>query len=171
MSETFNTVSQKHFHKLKMSETEKLNAFFLDKYLGTDWKFSWKVKRDNCGSCYHYQKLITLNPQFVLGSSTEVVFRTVLHEIAHGICGPYEGHSSKWLSTFKKLLTENGFSDNDPLYISAGQFNDEAILKLRFNYSCPKCGYVVYTNRKKSYEPCCLKCKDLVYLVYKRTEY
>jgi hypothetical protein len=33
--------------------------------------------------------------------------QTVLHEIAHALCGPKEGHGKKWLATAKRIGYRN----------------------------------------------------------------
>jgi RimJ/RimL family protein N-acetyltransferase len=85
-----------------LAETEMLER--LD---DREWSFGFDSGRRRAGMCSYNDKKITVSKYLVLVHSVDDVMQTVLHEIAHALCGPKEGHSKKWLATAKKLGYRN----------------------------------------------------------------
>lgn len=71
------------------------------------WSFGFDSGRRRAGLCSYTDKKITVSKYLSLVHSIDDVRQTVLHEIAHAICGPKEGHSKKWLATAKSIGYRN----------------------------------------------------------------
>jgi len=71
------------------------------------WSFGFDNGRRRAGLCSYTDKKITVSKYLSLVHSIDDVRQTVLHEIAHAICGPKEGHSKKWLATAKNIGYRN----------------------------------------------------------------
>ena len=71
------------------------------------WSFGFDNGRRRAGLCSYTDKKITVSKYLSLVHSIDDVRQTVLHEIAHAICGPKEGHSKKWLATAKSIGYRN----------------------------------------------------------------
>ena len=72
-----------------------------------EWSFGFDNGRRRAGLCSYTDKKITVSKYLSLVHSIDDVRQTVLHEIAHALCGPKEGHSKKWLATAKKIGYRN----------------------------------------------------------------
>lgn len=72
-----------------------------------DWSFGFDNGRRRAGLCSYTDKKITVSKYLSLVHSIDDVRQTMLHEIAHALCGPKEGHSKKWLATAKKIGYRN----------------------------------------------------------------
>src|SRR3990172_2843586 len=79
----------------------------------TLWDAGWRsnfVNRqaDNwIARCYHDVKRIAFNTFYLMQSDEAKLQETILHEIAHAICGPGIGHTSKWVEKAKELGLSN----------------------------------------------------------------
>ena len=85
-----------------LAETE-----MLEKLEDREWSFGFDSGRRRAGMCSYTDKKITVSKYLALVHSIDDVMQTVLHEIAHALCGPKEGHSKKWLATAKKIGYRN----------------------------------------------------------------
>lgn len=67
------------------------------------WTFRWDHARRRAGACHHDKHQISLSvPLTTLGSLADAE-QTMLHEIAHALCGKKEGHSRTWLATARSI--------------------------------------------------------------------
>jgi predicted SprT family Zn-dependent metalloprotease len=71
------------------------------------WSFGFDAGRRRAGLCSYTDKKITVSKYLSLVHSIDDVRQTVLHEIAHAMTGPKEGHGKKWLATAKKIGYRN----------------------------------------------------------------
>ena len=60
------------------------------------WTFQFDRAKRRAGSCSHRRQTITLSPHYVLNNSDEDIKDTILHEIAHALAGPRQGHNKVW---------------------------------------------------------------------------
>jgi predicted SprT family Zn-dependent metalloprotease len=60
------------------------------------WSFAFDTAVKRFGCCQWSRNRITLSKQLVLVNTTERVKNTLLHEIAHALAGPYQGHNHVW---------------------------------------------------------------------------
>lgn len=72
-----------------------------------DWSFGFDSGRRRAGLCSYTDKKITVSKYLSLVHSIDDVKQTILHEIAHAMSGPKEGHGKKWLATAKKIGYRN----------------------------------------------------------------
>jgi len=72
-----------------------------------EWSFGFDNGRRRAGLCSYTDKKITVSKYLSLVHSVDDVRQTILHEIAHALCGPKEGHSKKWLATAKRIGYRN----------------------------------------------------------------
>ena len=85
-----------------LAETE-----MLEKLEDREWSFGFDSGRRRAGLCSYNDKKITVSKYLALVHSVDDVMQTVLHEIAHALCGPKEGHGKKWLATAKRIGYRN----------------------------------------------------------------
>jgi len=72
-----------------------------------EWSFGFDNGRRRAGLCSYTDKKITVSRYLSLVHSIDDVRQTLLHEIAHALCGPKEGHGKKWLAAAKKIGYRN----------------------------------------------------------------
>lgn len=60
------------------------------------WVFQWDRAKRRAGCCKHRQSMITLSYYYVGRNNEDDVKDTVLHEIAHALVGPKNGHNDIW---------------------------------------------------------------------------
>lgn len=59
------------------------------------------------GVCKHDEKAIFISLVGMQYSTPEAIRDTVIHEVAHAVVGPGNGHNAKWVRAAKKLGLEN----------------------------------------------------------------
>jgi len=72
-----------------------------------DWTFGFDNGRRRAGLCSYTDKKITISKYLSLVHSIDDVKQTIIHEIAHALSGPKEGHGKKWLATAKRIGYRN----------------------------------------------------------------
>jgi predicted SprT family Zn-dependent metalloprotease len=60
------------------------------------WTFDFDLPCKRFGMCNYRRKRITLSKLLVCLNDEPEVTETILHEIAHAICGPHHGHNNYW---------------------------------------------------------------------------
>ena len=60
------------------------------------WQVRFDHARARCGSCNFDRQEITLSKHFVALNDAQELRLTVLHEIAHALVGPANGHNQRW---------------------------------------------------------------------------
>jgi predicted SprT family Zn-dependent metalloprotease len=60
------------------------------------WRFRYDESRRYFGRCWHGKKEISLSKRLVLMNDWAHTKETILHEIAHALCGPGENHGPGW---------------------------------------------------------------------------
>jgi len=69
----------------------------------TDWRFRLDHARQRLGACHFASREITLSKHYVRQNDLTDIHSTVLHEIAHALCGPGVGHGHKWKITAQNI--------------------------------------------------------------------
>ena len=67
------------------------------------WTFRWDHARRRAGACHHDTHEISLSRHITSLGSIDDAEQTLLHEIAHALCGKKHNHSQKWLDTARSL--------------------------------------------------------------------
>ena len=93
-----NKVSNKNFEKYKFEFRDffenanlKLTHFNLN-----DWKITFDYAKKRAGACIYSTKELSFSVYFLRNSSDFDKKDTLLHEIAHAIVGPNQGHNNTW---------------------------------------------------------------------------
>ena len=69
----------------------------------TGWRFRLDHARQRCGACHFNSREITLSRHYVADNDLTDIRATILHEIAHALCGPGVGHGEKWRCTALRI--------------------------------------------------------------------
>lgn len=78
----------------------------IDAHLGhlpTPWHFRWDNARRRAGACHHDRSQISMSRYITEMSTLDDAEQTLLHEIAHALCGKRENHGPRWLATARSL--------------------------------------------------------------------
>lgn len=102
------------------------------------WTFKFDNARSRFGCCKHGIKTITLSRYLVELNDQRRVLNTILHEIAHALVGPKNGHNKVW----KRKAIEIGCT-GERCYTSKDTVSPPKAFKL----TCPACGKVSFQNR------------------------
>lgn len=140
-------------------------ALDLMKQHGLEYRFRFEF--DNAkrrfGSCRFNPRFITLSKHLVQLNNYKVVRNVILHEIAHALVGPNNGHNWVW----RQKAIEIG-CDGERCY-DAEKVNP-VIGKLVAK--CPNCNHIYYKHRTPKGERACGKCRHLPFkerlLVFER---
>ena len=77
-------------------EIEQLAKELLYTHCLEYWAVRFGNARVDLGSCDHRTQTITISRHHIKQHSPEQVRDTILHEIAHAMCRPGEGHGENW---------------------------------------------------------------------------
>ena len=80
---------------------QKMRKFYLN-----DWTIQFDNAQRRAGACFFDKKVLSFSTKFLRNANNEDIIDTVLHEIAHAIVGPGQGHNLIW----KKKAIEIGCS-------------------------------------------------------------
>ena len=117
----------------------------------TDWRFRFDHARQRLGACHFASREITLSNHYVTQNDLADIRNTVLHEIAHALCGPGVGHSGQWKATARRIgastdVTHDTASMPEPKWLleclncnSIVAQRHRRVLKLE-TARCRKCG-------------------------------
>ena len=112
----------------------------------------WSVRLDHarqrCGACHFARREITLSTHFVKMNGSAEVHATVLHEIAHALCGPNEGHGPVWRSVAARI--------GAPVQAT----NDSALMpEPRWHLLCLNCQSVVAKRHRRKLDLSRTRCR------------
>lgn len=72
-----------------------------------NWTVSFGSAYNRLGSCSHHKKTIRFSMRFAEALPWEETYDTILHEIAHAIVGPGQGHNYVWRNAARELGLSN----------------------------------------------------------------
>jgi ribosomal protein S27AE len=129
------------------------------------WHFEFDNAKSRFGICRHSLRRIGLSRNLVLLNTKKRVTNTILHEIAHALVGPGNGHNWVW----RQKAIEIGCNGKRCYAIE-----DTKIVKRTLIATCPNCGKEYgrfrITNKKYSCSTCSGgKFNDVYLLVYERS--
>lgn len=115
--------------------------------LGWKFGFDWAKKRFGC--CNFTERKITISRKLTELNDEKAVRDTILHEIAHALCGRKIGHGKEW----KKMCAEIGGRPERCFQ------NDVKVPKGKWTAKCPAClkEWQVARKRKGACKDCCKK--------------
>ena len=87
-------------------EIEQLAKELLYTHCLEYWAVRFGNARVDLGSCDHRTQTITISRHHIKQHSPEQVRDTILHEIAHAMCRPGEGHGENWKAICRRHRSE-----------------------------------------------------------------
>ena len=82
--------------QVSLIEIENEANKLLRKYELINWQFAFDLAENRSGVCYYDRKLIRLSVTYCIKATKQEITNTLLHEIAHALAGPQNGHNRKW---------------------------------------------------------------------------
>lgn len=131
---------------MNLVDAEILAKSLIEKHLPkiffSQWTFIFDRAKKRFGQCNYQKKQISLSKYLVELNSEQEVRDTILHEIAHALCGYSAGHGKKWQECVIKLGGKpdrcySGKTVNTPL--------------LKYTVFCPWCE--TKTQRQNKIKP------------------
>ena len=112
----------------------------------TGWSFGFDDSVRRRGCCHWSRKEITLSRALTELRDEAWVVNTILHEIAHALCGPHEGHSSVWREKAISIGCNGERCSSDGVAIPK-----------TFRCECPNCGsgWSAHRRSKVACGKCC----------------
>ena len=126
------------FLNLARSEMDKNGLF--------DWKLDLDNAKVRAGGCFFKEKKISFSRNFIKNSNDTEIYDTILHEIAHALVGPNNGHNIKWKNMAKKLGCSAKrchsliFSDYKWIRYCENFCWEQKTHRRKLNLICRKCG-------------------------------
>jgi hypothetical protein len=102
------------------------------------WNFQWDNAKVRFGQCSHKRKQISLSKHLTRLRALEATKNTILHEIAHALVGPRNGHNRIWKTKAKEIGCTGERCSND------------VSISPSFKGTCPNCKREIYRHRRKN---------------------
>ena len=67
------------------------------------WRFAFDRAVRRAGACHYHRQRITLSRAFAQTLEEAEIRETLLHEIAHALVGPGQGHNARWKATAQAI--------------------------------------------------------------------
>lgn len=129
---------------MKLHEVIILADKLLKKYNLHDWDFTFDRAKKRFWSCNYSRKVITISNHLAKINSEELVKNTILHEIAHAICGKDEWHWKKWKEIAKKIGCD---------WVRC-YWDEVNQVKMKYTAKCKNCEKSFQTSRKRKLIAC-----------------
>lgn len=97
------TASERRPRAARLREVAIQARQLMDRHGLEKWALHFNVARVNLGECRPLEKLILLSRPHSVSGSREQVTDTILHEIAHALAGPEEGHGPAWKAIARRI--------------------------------------------------------------------
>ncbi|GGD22419.1 SprT-like domain-containing protein [Nocardioides daphniae] len=88
---------------MELTEAQRLAERLMAEHGLAGWTFRFDRARRRAGLCVFSTQVISLSAPLTRLHSEAEVRDTVLHEIAHALVGPGEGHSERWRATAVRI--------------------------------------------------------------------
>jgi len=131
---------------MNLNIAKKLTKEYFKKHKLDDWTFHFSNAKRRFGCCYYARKKITISKELTKLNSEEIFVNTLLHEIAHALCGPFAGHMKQW-----KLKAIEIGCDGKRCWDSR-----KLITSQIYTVICPKCGHK--SQYHKEINVACTRC-------------
>ena len=89
-----------------MSDLDRVRVWaeaLIAQHLDSTWRFAFDHAKVRAGLCDFTRKRITVSRYLAARFDDEDNYQTLLHEVAHALAGPREGHNRRWLSIAREL--------------------------------------------------------------------
>jgi len=124
-----------------------------------DWNFQFDHARRRFGCCSYGRKLITLSRPLTLLNDEREVRDTILHEIAHALVAPGDGHGRKWRQACARIGAEPRRCYDDRSVRSPARAPAKYLL------GCRSCGWWVQRRRLRRTTLVCRECETRLVFV------
>ena len=115
------------------------------------WVFQFDRAKRRAGCCHHGRQIISLSYHYVENNNRTDVENTILHEIAHALVGPRNGHNNVWKAMALKIGARPERCYHNNIIMPKGRyeakcnncqrhFHFHRKLKNFHNRYCTKCG-------------------------------
>ncbi len=84
-------------------EASSLARGFMNTHGLGHWAFQFDRAKRRAGCCKHRRQVITLSYEYVVRNNREEITDTILHEIAHALAGPGNGHNHVWKAICRRI--------------------------------------------------------------------
>ena len=96
------------------------------------WTFAFDNAKRRGGQCRHSDKTITMSKHLVPMWDEGQVRDTLIHEVAHALVGPHNGHGSVWAAKMRELGAK------------PERTHSNETVQGRYSAWCPNCATEVY---------------------------
>lgn len=136
---------------MELRDAETLAREYMREYGLTQagWTFRWGRGKNLFGLCSHRKQEISLSAPITALNSVVEVRDTILHEIAHALVPPTEGHGKAWQRKAREIGANPSRTYDAEVVTPEGKYTLE----------CPNCGRQVSRHRKpKRFGTACGTC-------------
>jgi predicted SprT family Zn-dependent metalloprotease len=121
------------------------------------WKFELDSGKQRIGCCHHATKTISYSKHYIPLTDMEEIKDTILHEIAHALVGPNEGHGWAW----KAMCIQIGAR---PERLDYESVRSKEASKPNYVIRCPNCEWKVhrFRMRRRNFGARCPRCHTVV---------
>jgi SprT protein len=102
------------------------------------WTFKFDNAKSRLGLCSHRRRIISVSKHYVTLNDQPLIEDTILHEIAHALCGHEAGHNWEWKATAKKIGSRG---------VRQKSANEVNSVKGKYAMICEKCGEIGRRHR------------------------
>jgi predicted SprT family Zn-dependent metalloprotease len=118
------------------------------------WRFAFDHARRRFGCCNYTRKVISLSRPLTLLNAEAEVRDTLLHEIAHALCPPREGHGPRWRAKCREIGARPRRCYSDATVVSPPR------PPAPYQYGCGRCEWWVERRRRVArVRYVCAKCR------------
>ncbi|MDH3324711.1 MAG: SprT-like domain-containing protein [Candidatus Peregrinibacteria bacterium] len=125
---------------MNLQKAENLALKLMRTHSLISWDFCFDRAKTRFGKCNFTQKTISISKHLTELNSEKIVTETILHEIAHAICGPKIGHGKKWKEEVIRL------GGTPARCFSTKEIN---MPKMKFTAKCNSCQREFQASRKR----------------------
>lgn len=121
------------------------------------WIFRWDRAVTRLGLCNYSTKTISLSKKiYSLESNRDTALDTILHEVAHALCGKGAGHGPVWKATARRLgadPTRCGNVSEKPLRrlvgtCACGSIHGRDRVQEHRKYQCRRCHMIITWTKR-----------------------
>lgn len=88
---------------MDLANAETLARAYMDAHGLADWSFGFDRAKRRLGQTDYATRTITISRHYAENGDRELVRNTMLHEIAHALVGPGQGHGAAWQEQARTL--------------------------------------------------------------------
>lgn len=131
----------------ELARIEKWANALIALHLDESWSFGFDSAKRRVGACHYSSKRITVSRYLVPLLDDDEIHQTLLHEVAHAMTGPTEGHGATWKRTARDLGYEGDVRHPGPGAVDVAPWVGR----------CPN-GHEMYRFKRPNRDTSCGKC-------------